>query len=185
MAERPPAETIIRELGTTSAKIRAPAEVGYTRSAIAGILGIRYQHAHKVLADAGMTGGRGPRAVVERDVLTVDAATPQAARSWQVLRGAGFRDVDRWTVNPDGKLILEADVPLDPGVYSFAVDEMVAYIGLTTNGLRARLDQYRRGHARQRTNARVNALIRSALSDGHTVAILVATPEPSAWMDCR
>ena len=69
----------------------------------------------------------------------------------------------------------------EPGVYAFVVDGTVAYVGLTTNGLQPRLDQYRRGHARQRTNARVNKLIGETLSSGKQVKILVATPQPLEW----
>ncbi len=51
------AEDIIQGLTTTSAKIRALAEAGFERTKISLLLGIRYQHVRKVLADAGITGG--------------------------------------------------------------------------------------------------------------------------------
>ena len=60
---RKPAEEILRGLETTSAKIRALAAAGYLRTEIRDLLGIRYQHVHKVLEDAGI--GEGLQRTVE------------------------------------------------------------------------------------------------------------------------
>lgn len=69
----------------------------------------------------------------------------------------------------------------EPGVYAFVLDDAVAYVGLTNVGLRTRFDQYRRGHERQRTSARINKLIVKVLADGQHVKVLVATPEALEW----
>lgn len=80
-----------------------------------------------------------------------------------------------------GELKLEAKPPTEPGVYAFVVDDVVVHIGVTNNGLKTRLDQYRVGHKGQRTNARVKQLITETLSRGQRVAVLVAIPASSEW----
>jgi len=50
---------------------------------------------------------------------------------------------------------LNAKAPARPGVYAFLVDDVVVYVGLAQRGFRMRMGHYRRGHARQRTSARV------------------------------
>ena len=72
---------------------------------------------------------------------------------------------------------------MSPGVYAFVVDDIVVYVGLTLSSLQGRLDQYRRGHETQLTNARINDLIAQTLSGGKRVKVLVATPEPLEWND--
>src|SRR2546421_4789833 len=101
--------------------------------------------------------------------------------SGEVLMHAGFRVVGQWTRESEGAINLDATVPLEPGIYAFVVNNVVAYVGLTNNSLRTRFDQYRLGHKAQRTNARVKKLIDKALSEGQQVMILVATPEPLQW----
>ena len=43
------------------------------------------------------------------------------------------------------------------------------------------MGHYVRGHSRQRTSARVKALILEALAAGSRVEILIATPDPLEW----
>jgi hypothetical protein len=61
------------------------------------------------------------------------------------------------------------------------VDDVVVYVGLTKSGLHRRFEQYRRGHKRQRTSARINDRIASTLAAAKRVKMLVATPAPSEW----
>lgn len=72
-------------------------------------------------------------------------------------------------------------MPADAGVYAFVVDGIIRYIGLTQRGLLGRMAHYVRGHARQRTSARIKGLILRALIVGSRVEILIATPEDSTW----
>jgi hypothetical protein len=72
-------------------------------------------------------------------------------------------------------------VPTIPGVYAFAIDDAVTYVGLSSSGLRRRIDQYRRGHKGQRTSARVKALIAEAVARGQEVKVWVPMPEPGEW----
>ncbi|RXS97860.1 hypothetical protein [Silvibacterium dinghuense] len=43
------------------------------------------------------------------------------------------------------------------------------------------MDQYRRGHERQRTSARVHKQIKAAIAEGFEVEVLAATPESTVW----
>ncbi len=69
-------ETVVTGCRTTSDKIRALARAGYSRSEIAAILRIRYQHARKVMLDAGITGGLTRDASFERtEIVLPEEAT--------------------------------------------------------------------------------------------------------------
>lgn len=182
MDQRRPAEDIINGLATISAKIRALVQAGYDRTEVSDYLGIKYQHVRKVLLDAGITGGLRRQVQAEREPVLVDAkpSLPEAT-SWDVLLRAGFQHLGQWTQDADSGIRLDAKAPTDPGIYAFVLGDTVAYIGLTNNGLRIRLDQYRVGHAGQKTNARVKELIVKALSAGLQVKVLIATPAPLEW----
>ena len=169
-------------LATTSEKIRALARSGYDRTEISQLLNIRYQHVRKVLLDAGITGGLRRQVEAQREPVLVDAApAAREVTSWDVLLRAGFQLLGQWTQDTESAIKLDAKAPAEPGVYAFVLDDVVSYVGLTNNGLRTRLDQYRAGHKGQKTNARVKELIVKALADGQQVKVLVATPELLEW----
>jgi hypothetical protein len=135
-----------------------------------------------VLLDSGINTGLRRQVEAEREPVIVDAApAPREATSWDVLRRGGFVLLCEWTQNPESMLILDTKAPTEPGIYAFVVDDTVVYVGVTTSGLRTRLNQYRRGHEKQLTSARVNGLIKKTLSSGKQVKILVATPPSSEW----
>jgi len=176
------AEEITRGLATTSAKIRALAQAGFERAEIARLLGIRYQHVRRVLIDAGITGGlRRPREAEREPVAVPAIPAPREAVSCEVLLTAQFRAVGEWARGSEDSLVLNGTPPSDPGVYAFSVDDAVAYVGVASLGLSRRFGSYRRGHARQRTSARVKKLIQKTLSEGHRVRVFIAMPEPSDW----
>jgi len=181
MQQRPPVEEVTHGLKTTSDKIRALAKAGYDRTEISKHLGIVYQHVRKVLVDAGITDGLKRKLQAEREPVVVEVPAPREASSWEVLLRAGFQFAGEWTQHPESAIKMDATAPQQPGVYSFVVDDLVMYVGLTNDSLRTCLDQYRRGHEGQRTRARVKKLIGKTLSDGKRVKILVATPEPLEW----
>ena len=180
--DRPSILEITNGLNTKSDKIRALAKAGYLRTEIAEILDIRYQHVRKVLVDAGITEGLQKEVEFERTPVAVEVDDEVTApTSWEVLLRAGFLFLGEWVPEGDGDLRLDTKAPSDSGVYAFIVDDVVKYIGLTQRGLHARLEGYRRGYERQKTNARVKALIAESLAGGKRVKVLVATPEPMAW----
>ena len=182
MRQRPPADDVTRSLQTTSDKIRALARAGYDRTEISKLLNIRYQHVRKILVDAGITGGLRRQVEAEREPVTVEAdPASREATSWDVLLRAGFQFIGEWTQAAGSSIRLVAEAPAKAGVYAFVVDDAVVYVGLTNKDLRTRFDQYRRGHAGQRTNARVNGLIARALAEGRQIKVLVATPDALEW----
>lgn len=169
-------------LSSKSDKIRALARAGYLRTEIARLLDIRYQHVRKVLTDAGITDGLQREIQFERTPVSVEV-TPEKApeTSWEFLLRGGFQFLGEWLPFGDGELRLDARAPPDAGVYAFIVDDLVKYVGLTQRGLHDRLEGYRRGYERQRTNARVKRLIAEALQQGKRVKVLVAMPDAMAW----
>ena len=184
MDQRQPAAEVVKDLPTTSEKIRALANAGYDRVAIAKYLDIRYQHVRNVLFRSGIAGGMRREVEAEREPVEVDAEP--AARedtSWTVLTDAGFQFLGEWTHDSESLLRLDARAPSAPGVYAFVVDDVVVYVGLTLSGLKTRLDQYRRGHEGQKTSSRINGRISQLLHEGKKVKVLVATPEPQEWQD--
>ena len=122
------------------------------------------------------------RPIVNQSKWTPPRRHPRTHRG-KVLTDAGFQYLGEWTLDPESLIKLDAKAPTAPGVYSFAVDDVVVYVGLTLSGLKTRLDQYRRGHQRQRTSARINARIAQTLQGGKRVKVLVATPEPMEWLE--
>jgi hypothetical protein len=181
---KPSFEKVTAGLSSKSEKIRKLALAGYLRTEIADLLGIRYQHVRKVLSDAGIALGLQREVEFAREPVevVVDEDEPSApSTSWEVLLRAGFLFLGEWMPDGDGSFRLDAKAPPDAGVYAFVVDDVVKYVGLTQRGLRGRLDAYRRGYARQRTNARVKQLINAALADRRRVKVLVATPEAMEW----
>ncbi|MBY5318235.1 GIY-YIG nuclease family protein [Rhizobium leguminosarum] len=179
-------EEVTKGLETKSDQIRALAKAGYLRTEIASLLKIRYQHVRKVLVDAGIIEGLQKEVRLEREPVVIEVdeeeGTPTAVppTSWEVLLRAGFHFLGEWQPEDEG-FVLDATAPVDKGVYSFVVDDVVMYVGLTQRGLRGRLNAYRRGYERQRTNARVKALILEALATGKRVKVLVATPADGSW----
>jgi hypothetical protein len=184
MDTRPPAGEITNGLTTKSDKIRALAQAAYDRAEISNILGIRYQHVRNVLLQSGFTGGLRRSAEAEREPVEIDATpAPREDTSWTILTESGFQYLGDWTLDPESALRLEAKAPSAPGVYSFVVDDIVVYVGLTLNSLRTRFDQYRYGHEGQKTSARINDRIAQTLQAGKPVKVLIPTPEPMEWQN--
>src|SRR6266550_6813689 len=178
--ERLPAELLVRDLKTKSDKIRTLAKAGYSRTEISESLGVRYQHVRKVLVDAGITDGLRRQTEVPQPPIPV-AVAPSTQIPPSALLEAGFALVGKWTLAPDGAITLEGHAPNEPGVYAFILGDVVAYVGVTLRSLSGRMRQYRRGDPRQRTSARINGRIKTALGVGQIVRVLVATPKHSEW----
>ncbi|TAX33476.1 hypothetical protein [Rhizobium leguminosarum] len=142
-------EEVTKGLETKSDQIRALAKAGYLRTEIASLLKIRYQHVRKVLVDAGIIEGLQKEVRLEREPVVIEVdeeeGTPTAVppTSWEVLLRAGFHFLGEWQPEDEG-FVLDATAPVDKGVYSFVVDDVVMYVGLTQRGLRGRLNAYRR-----------------------------------------
>lgn len=181
---RRPASVVTQGLRTTSDKIRALAREGYLRAEIAAFLDIRYQHARKVMIDAGITDGlsRGGETLVTRGRARPSGiSVPRTPTPIGVLTEAGFVKLGDWTADQKGKIALSVPAPSEPGVYAFATEGVVRYVGLTRVGFDKRMQNYRSGHVRQRTSHRINAVILDHLGAGTVVEIYLAMPAAMDW----
>src|SRR5262249_6132695 len=137
-------------------------------------------HVRKVLTDAGIKDGLQYRVEVDRSPVVIEATKPKPVSS-AFLVDAGFQILGQWKKLSDAEFELDAQAPKDPGVYAFALDDIIVYVGLTQTGPKTRLDHYRRGHIRQKTSARVKQLIARELGQGKSVKVLIAVPPLSEW----
>jgi hypothetical protein len=176
---RRPVGEVIQGVDTTSEKIRRLGREGYLRTEIASALGIRYQHVRKVLLDAGIGGGLQqvtpslPASPSQQPPVRSRGGHTLERRNEPVHHGtlldAGFQLLGGWRLSKPGEIELTAVAPREPGVYAFALNDILFYIGVSERGLRVRMRDYRIGHPRQRTSSRVKNLIFEALSAGHSV----------------
>ena len=165
-------DEVISGLPSKSAKIRALDLAGYSRSEIAKILSVSYQHVRSVLVK-GAPGRKLGRAAPNPD-------PPVSTLTVSELLRLGFVRAGRWVKSGDG-ILLEADLPASPGLYAFAIGEVVVYIGIASRRLPQRLYGYRRPISSQKTNKRINPLIRAELDAGHEVSIFVGVPGTIEW----
>ena len=97
------------------------------------------------------------------------------------LLNAGFNEVGCWELNTESKLNCSVKLPALAGVYAFAVDGVVQYVGLASKSIRQRFGFYRTPGATQPTNIRLNEIIRGHVARGAIVEILVAHPPDGEW----
>lgn len=117
----------------------------------------------------------------EKPAKSGSASRELSERDWGWLLRNGFTYAADWVFGDSGALVLDRPAPDEPGVYVFVRHDEIVYVGVTTRPLAKRMDDYRRGHIRQRTSARVKELIGETLSSGGVVRVLFATPEASEW----
>jgi hypothetical protein len=156
-----------------SEQIRQLARTGEPVAQIARTLNVSYQFAYNVCSKAGLlskvSGTRSlPQMVAPKPSLTV-------AR----LLDAGFTHYGDWVIS-DPRLVLPA-IPKLPGVYAFALDGVVQYLGVATRSLAQRLYGYVRPGPTQTTNQRVNEALLRLIVEGSSVAIYCATPPDFDW----
>lgn len=101
------------------------------------------------------------------------------------LLESGFAEVGCWELSHTRDLTHRIDLPAVPGVYAFAIDGAVQYVGLASRSVRQRLGFYRRPGASQRTNVRLNEMIRGHIDQGSVVQILTAHPPDHEWNGLR
>lgn len=153
-----------------SAAIRELASQGVPVAEIARRLNIKYQFAYNVIAKDGVPKVRSPS-----PEPAVKPLLPVA-----LLLGSGFVRSGQWTAGLAMPTI-EGDIPRAAGVYAFANDQAVLYVGVGTGSLAKRLYSYGKPGPTQSTNLRVQALIAEALAAGQTIQILTATPTDTEW----
>lgn len=97
----------------------------------------------------------------------------------------GFGEVGCWELNDARDLTHKIDLPTRAGIYAFATDGLVKYVGLASKSLRRRLGFYRKPGVSQRTNVRLNELIRGHIEKATVVQILTAYPADYDWNGFR
>ena len=97
------------------------------------------------------------------------------------LRAGGFHLIGRWVAPAKGGIALDGKPQTGPGVYAYVVDDAAKYIGLASQSLAKRFYFYQRPGSGQRTNIRLNGLIRSELDAGSDVLVYVAEPPNLEW----
>lgn len=160
---------------TISDQIREQARAGVGVADIARELGIPYQHAYKVCRDAGLVQPKTRRTDIEAGVPTT-----KPPLSVEALRQGGFTSVGCW-LHGEARLTCPAGLPPTGGVYAFSIDEEVVYVGLASRSLAQRIYFYGNPGPSQRTNIRLNALIREALAQGKDVEVHFVCPPSFDW----
>ena len=169
-------QKIVEGLTTKADKIRALDSAGFSRTEIAQFLGIRYQHVRNTLVQGA------PRARDASSPASTDPAAP-TTEPWPIQRlvDSGFYLLGDCSLSGEGAFGYSAKAPTEAGVYAFAVDGWIKYVGLTRGALRTRLGHYVRGHKGQKTSSHIKGRILETLGAGRQVQVLVATPPVFEW----
>lgn len=171
---------------SVSENIRGLAREGLDTAEIARRLGIRYQHAYNVLkADGALVAAS--KALSETPERAAIVPIPQKPLlTADILTAGGFTLAGRWVLSSAGDLQLDQLVPkaIGPkaiGVYAFAKDGIVLYVGVATMGLAERLYFYGKPGATQRTSQRLNGVIKNELLTALAIDIYTAAPPDLEW----
>ena len=98
------------------------------------------------------------------------------------LTASGFSLLARWELQENSRIQFIGEPPKQPGVYAFAVDGEVCYVGKTRKGIAERLRTYEIIKNKKRQGFRIQTLIRKALKSGSEVTILtIVSLKPIRW----
>ncbi|OBQ67975.1 GIY-YIG nuclease family protein [Mesorhizobium erdmanii] len=156
-----------------SEKIRELAKSGMSTAEIARTLGIRYQFAYNVLRTEGC--GLTPAA---KSVVATGGKPPLQVSD---LLAGGFEHVGSWILSRDQRLVVDRELPKAVGVYAFAKQDVVLYVGVATMGLAKRLYFYGRPGVSQRTSLRINAIMINELVTHPKIDVYAAIPPDLEW----
>jgi hypothetical protein len=167
---------------TVSENIRALAREGLAVADISRRLGIRYQHAYNVLKARHATS---PASLIApkptTDGLFRAPATLKPPLEVDDLIKGGFVFSARWILSDGGDLVVDRPLPKSIGVYAFAKDGIVRYVGVATMGLAKRLYFYGKPGVTQRTSQRLNGIIKRELQKAPFIDIYIAIPPDLEW----
>ena len=97
------------------------------------------------------------------------------------LLAAGFRRTGAWRLVSGAFRLPGLDtLPREPGVYAYAIDGKIHYVGSAQRGLRARLRHYEIAKT-LRTVHRVRQEIMNLLAAGHEVEVFTFVPKRLYW----
>lgn len=164
---------------SVSDNIRALAREGHGTAEIARRLGIRYQHAYNVLKSNNALPAI-PTSGATNESLPA-SPRPKASLGVDELLNGGFVLSARWVLSGTGDLSLDRPLPRDIGVYAFAKDGIVLYVGVATMGIAKRLYFYAKPGITQRTSQRLNGIIKNELLTVPFVEIYTAVPPDLEW----
>jgi hypothetical protein len=134
-------------------------------------------HAYNVLK-AVQSGPRLGKAVA---TLPASSIGSKPTLSVGELVRAGFELAGRWLLSDAGHLTIDRPLPKAVGVYAFAKDGVVLYVGVATMGLAKRLYFYGKPGVTQRTSQRLNGIIRNELLTVPFIEIYTAMPDDLEW----
>ncbi len=167
---------------STSENIRALAREGLATTEIAKQLGIRYQHVYNVLkADGRQPNALGSNADARGSSVRPARSNLKPQLSVSELLAGGFVFSSRWILSDTGGLVLDHALAKTVGVYAFARDGVVMYIGVATMGLAKRLYFYGKPGITQRTSLRLNGIIKEQLQTVPCIEIYTAAPPDLDW----
>jgi hypothetical protein len=91
----------------------------------------------------------------------------------------GFLHIGAWEADSDGSIKFKGkeSISSEPGVYTYAIDDIVHYVGSAQRGLKKRLRHYEIAKT-LRTVHRVRNEILLLLAAGQSVEVLVMVPPP-------
>jgi hypothetical protein len=105
----------------------------------------------------------------------------EAVISTEQLITTGFRLAGRWESRDGLTMIRSFEVGKAPGVYAYAVDGVVMYVGSAQRGLQRRMRHYEISLT-MRTAAPIRATILECLGDGRSVEVyLLPDPPTISW----
>ena len=93
------------------------------------------------------------------------------------LIAGGFDLSGQWKLDTASRARFVGEAPQQPGVYAFAVNGKVNYVGSAQRGIAKRLRHYENTQIR-RTAFRIRGLITKKLKGGSKVAVLTIVPRP-------
>jgi hypothetical protein len=87
------------------------------------------------------------------------------------LKKAGFEKTGGFSTLKGGPELWRENIPGDPGLYLFVIDEEIYYVGKTQRSLRRRILAYRRALDRDFRRREVHNGLEEALDDGKKVEV--------------
>ncbi len=98
------------------------------------------------------------------------------------LIASGFALSARWELQANSRVRLIGEPPKQPGIYAFAVDGEVCYVGSARAGIAKRLRPYEITKNKTRPAYRIRTSIRKALKSGSEVTVLTfVVLKPIQW----
>ena len=161
--------------------IRLLAREGLSPAEIGQRLGISYQHAYNVMKRCGLLPTAIDRGVGTDPMRPSRTVTTKPPLLVEELIRASFEFSGRWVRSEAGGPMVDRPLPKSVGVYGFAKDGTVLYVGVATMGLAKRLYFYAKPGLTQRTSQRLNGIIRAELHTTPFIDIYTAGPSDLEW----